>query len=146
MLGELELLRNQLCPGCGADCRNAFIGCNCKGDCTKATCPCKMAARECDPDKCAECWPSVRDFRDARESWKASLSIRKIFSSDPKLEGITEVNVKRKHEDRKAPCENMKLQLKEHAHVYWANLQSLVGVPSSAAMQKTISWENTLVR
>ena len=25
--------------------------------------------------------------------------------------------MKRKHEDRKAPCENMKLQLKEHAHV-----------------------------
>ena len=103
--------------GCGADCRNAFIGCNCKGDCTKATCPCKMAARECDPDKCAECWPSVRDFSRRKRELEGITLDTEIFSSDPKLEGITEVNVKRKHEDRKAPCENMKLQLKEHAHV-----------------------------
>ena len=48
--------------GCGADCNNTFNGCSCKGDCSKSTCPCKIAARECDPDKCANCWPSIRDY------------------------------------------------------------------------------------
>ena len=103
--------------GCGADCRNAFIGCNCKSDCSKSTCPCKMAARECDPDKCTECWPSIRDFSRRKRELEGITLDTEIFSSDPKLFGITEINMKRRQEDKKAPCENMKLQLKEHAHV-----------------------------
>ena len=102
--------------GCGADCNNTFVGCSCKGDCSKSTCPCKIAARECDPDKCANCWPSIRDYSRRKRELEGITLDMEIFSSDPNLVGITEFN-SRKRKDNNVACKNMNLQLNKHAHV-----------------------------
>eukprot|EP00980_Cylindrotheca_fusiformis_P018721 scaffold6238_cov106-Cylindrotheca_fusiformis.AAC.7 len=35
--------------------RNFFRGCNCQTECTTNLCPCFVAGRECDPDRCRSC-------------------------------------------------------------------------------------------
>jgi hypothetical protein len=102
--------------GCGAACKNAFIGCLCSGDCSKDSCPCKRAARECDPDKCANCWPTIRDFSRRKRELEGMDKSNEIFTFDPTLHGIVEVELK-KNGSKKMSCVNMRLQLNQHAHI-----------------------------
>ncbi|KAK2080600.1 hypothetical protein QBZ16_000454 [Prototheca wickerhamii] len=51
---------------CGCNCKtcgNRFEGCSCRaapgGRCARGTCPCIAASRECDPDLCRACFPTL---------------------------------------------------------------------------------------
>ncbi|PNW71091.1 hypothetical protein CHLRE_17g746247v5 [Chlamydomonas reinhardtii] len=67
---------------CSAACKERFRGCTCKSGCKNNMCPCAAAGRECDPDLCAGCAPT--------------------------LEGRAEPG---------RECANMRLRLRQHAHV-----------------------------
>ncbi|PNH07048.1 Histone-lysine N-methyltransferase EZA1 [Tetrabaena socialis] len=44
---------------CSTSCKERFRGCNCKSGCKNNMCPCSAAGRECDPDLCGGCAPTL---------------------------------------------------------------------------------------
>ncbi|KAH9932330.1 uncharacterized protein B0H18DRAFT_1208615 [Fomitopsis serialis] len=60
---------------CSRQCNRRWAGCRCghnparareRRSCLIATCPCRRAGRECDPELCAPCFDSVREQRPGR--------------------------------------------------------------------------------
>ncbi|GIM11526.1 hypothetical protein Vretimale_15003, partial [Volvox reticuliferus] len=67
---------------CSTTCRERFRGCTCKSGCKTNMCPCWAAGRECDPDLCSGCAPTLE-----------------------------------LHAEVGRECHNMRLRMRQHAHV-----------------------------
>ncbi|GLI66873.1 hypothetical protein VaNZ11_010840, partial [Volvox africanus] len=67
---------------CSTTCRERFRGCTCKSGCKTNMCPCWAAGRECDPDLCSGCAPTLE-----------------------------------LHAEIGRECHNMRLRMRQHAHV-----------------------------